>query len=58
MSFAWPSLDQSSLTNSDDTIGKTIAEAMDQVGKDGRITVEEAKTMEPSLEVAGGSSVA
>src|SRR6187431_1177187 len=31
--------------NSDHTIGKTIAEAMDKVGKDGVITVEEAKTM-------------
>src|SRR6476661_6026444 len=32
--------------NSDDTIGRIIAEAMDKVGKDGVITVEEAKTME------------
>src|SRR5205814_1059133 len=37
--------------NSDETIGKIIAEAMDKVGKDGVITVEEAKTMETSLAV-------
>src|SRR5438552_11048112 len=37
--------------NNDPTIGKIIAEAMDKVGKDGVITVEEAKTMETSLEV-------
>jgi chaperonin GroEL len=40
--------------NSDDTIGKIIAEAMEKVGKDGVITVEEAKTMETSLEVVEG----
>jgi chaperonin GroEL len=40
--------------NSDHTIGKIIAEAMDKVGKDGVITVEEAKTMETSLEVVEG----
>src|SRR5213082_103648 len=40
--------------NSDGTIGKIIAEAMDKVGKDGVITVEEAKTMETSLEVVEG----
>src|SRR5918992_4544129 len=40
--------------NSDDTIGKIIAEAMDKVGKDGVITVEEAKSMETSLEVVEG----
>src|SRR5438094_5064773 len=33
--------------NTDETIGKIIAEAMDKVGKDGVITVEEAKTLEP-----------
>ncbi|MBI3694146.1 MAG: chaperonin GroEL, partial [Acidobacteria bacterium] len=32
--------------NNDQTIGKIIAEAMEKVGKDGVITVEEAKTME------------
>src|SRR5687767_10881726 len=37
--------------NSDETIGTIIAEAMEKVGKDGVITVEEAKTMETSLEV-------
>jgi len=40
--------------NNDVTIGKIIAEAMDKVGKDGVITVEEAKTMETSLEVVEG----
>ena len=40
--------------NSDDTIGKIIAEAMEKVGKDGVITVEEAKSMETSLEVVEG----
>ncbi len=40
--------------NSDEAIGKIIAEAMDKVGKDGVITVEEAKTMETSLEVVEG----
>jgi chaperonin GroEL len=40
--------------NSDHTIGKILAEAMDKVGKDGVITVEEAKTMETSLEVVEG----
>src|SRR6188768_1841183 len=40
--------------NSDDTIGKIIAEAMDKVGKDGVITVEEAKSMETSLDVVEG----
>jgi chaperonin GroEL len=40
--------------NSDDTIGRIIAEAMEKVGKDGVITVEEAKSMETSLEVVEG----
>jgi chaperonin GroEL len=40
--------------NSDETIGDIIAEAMEQVGKDGVITVEEAKTLETSLEVVEG----
>jgi len=40
--------------NSDDTIGKIIAQAMEKVGKDGVITVEEAKSMETSLEVVEG----
>ena len=35
-------------------IGKIIAEAMDKVGKDGVITVEEAKGLETSLEVVEG----
>jgi chaperonin GroEL len=40
--------------NGDETIGKIIAEAMQKVGKDGVITVEEAKTLETSLEVVEG----
>ena len=40
--------------NTDVTIGKVIAQAMDKVGKDGVITVEEAKTLETSLEVVEG----
>jgi chaperonin GroEL len=40
--------------NSDETIGRIIAEAMEKVGKDGVITVEEAKTMETSLDVVEG----
>ena len=40
--------------NNDSTIGNIIAEAMDKVGKDGVITVEEAKTIETSLEVVEG----
>ena len=40
--------------NTDQTIGTIIAEAMDKVGKDGVITVEEAKTLETSLEVVEG----
>src|SRR6476660_7358370 len=40
--------------NNDETIGTIIAGAMDKVGKDGVITVEEAKTMETTLEVVEG----
>jgi len=40
--------------NHDETIGRIIAEAMDKVGKDGVITVEEAKGMETSLDVVEG----
>jgi chaperonin GroEL len=40
--------------NNDATIGRIIAEAMEKVGKDGVITVEEAKTMETSLDVVEG----
>src|SRR5687767_8303963 len=40
--------------NSDPAIGMIIAEAMGKVGKDGVITVEEAKTLETSLEVVEG----
>ncbi len=41
-------------SNNDKTIGNLIAEAMEKVGKDGVITVEEAKGMETTLEVVEG----
>src|SRR5216683_2854194 len=44
--------------NNDETIGKIIAEAMNKVGKDGVITVEEAKTLETQLEVVEGMQFA
>ena len=40
--------------NSDKEIGETIASAMDRVGKDGTITVEEAKSIETTLETVEG----
>src|SRR5213596_1131826 len=40
--------------NNDETIGKIIADAMDKVGKDGVITVEEARTLETSLDIVEG----
>jgi len=40
--------------NNDESIGKTIAEAMDKVGKDGVITVEEAKGLETTMEIVEG----
>jgi len=40
--------------NNDEAIGEIIAQAMDKVGKDGVITVEEAKGLETSLEVVEG----
>ena len=40
--------------NGDETIGKLIAEAMQKVGKDGVITVEESRTIETNLEVVEG----
>lgn len=40
--------------NNDSTIGNLIAEAMDKVGKDGVITVEEAKGTETGMEVVEG----
>ena len=40
--------------NADDAIGRTIADAMDKVGKDGTITVEEAKSIETTLDVVEG----
>jgi len=40
--------------NWDETIGEIIADAMDKVGKDGTITVEEAKSIETTLDVVEG----
>ena len=40
--------------NGDETIGTTIAEAMEKVGKDGVITVEESKTMNTELQTVDG----
>jgi chaperonin GroEL len=41
-------------SNNDESIGKIIAQAMDKVGKDGVITVEEAKGLETTMEVVEG----
>ena len=56
-----PTKDQSEIAqvgtisaNSDTTIGNIIAEAMSKVGKEGVITVEEAKSMDTTLEVVEG----
>ncbi len=46
--------DVASISAADETIGKLIAEAMDKVGKDGVISVEESKTMATELEVVEG----
>ena len=43
--------------NNDVPIGKVIAEAMEKVGKDGVITVEEAQTIDTSLEIVEGHAV-
>jgi len=40
--------------NGDDTIGNIIAEAMEKVGKEGVITVEEAKSLETTLDIVEG----
>jgi chaperonin GroEL len=40
--------------NGDDTVGQIIAEAMEKVGKDGVIQVEEARTLETSLDIVEG----
>ena len=40
--------------NNDSTIGDLIADAMEKVGKDGVITVEEAKTMDTTMDVVEG----
>jgi chaperonin GroEL len=43
--------------NNDSTIGTIIAEAMEKVGKDGVITVEEAKSMETALDIVEGMQI-
>jgi len=43
-------------SNNDKTIGNLIAEAMEKVGKDGVITVEESKSAETQLDVVGACS--
>jgi chaperonin GroEL len=43
--------------NHDETIGRIIAEAMEKVGKDGVITVEEAKTLDTTLDIVEGMQV-
>ncbi len=40
--------------NNDSTVGNLLADAMDKVGKDGVITVEEAKTMDTTLDIVEG----
>jgi chaperonin GroEL len=40
--------------NGDETIGNLIAEAMEKVGKEGVVTIEEAKTMETTLDIVEG----
>ncbi len=59
--FSKPTKDQREIAqvgtisaNNDETIGNIIAEAMNKVGKEGVITVEEAKSMETTLEVVEG----
>ena len=59
--FSQPCTDSKSITqvgtisaNSDDAIGKIIAEAMDKVGKEGVITVEDGTGMQNELEVVEG----
>ena len=43
--------------NADESIGKIIADAMDKVGKEGVITVEDGKSLDSELEVVEGKSV-
>src|SRR5439155_6533915 len=43
-----------SSANQDEQIGKMIAEAMDKVGKDGVITVEEGKSLDTTIELVEG----
>ena len=49
-----PSRSVAAISAGDETIGKLIAEAMEKVGKDGVITVEESKTMKTELDVVEG----
>jgi len=43
--------------NGDETVGRLIAEAMDKVGRDGVITIEEAKSIDTTLEVVEGMEI-
>ena len=43
-----------SISAADEEVGQLIADAMDKVGKDGVITIEESKTMETAMEVVEG----
>ena len=43
-----------SISAADETVGKFVSEAMEKVGKDGVITVEESKTMQTELEIVEG----
>lgn len=43
-----------SISAADETVGKYVSEAMEKVGKDGVITVEESKTMQTELEIVEG----
>src|SRR5206468_12790381 len=53
--FPYTTLFRSTISaNNDHEIGKLIAEAMEKVGKDGVITVEEAKGLETTLETVDG----
>src|SRR5689334_24651773 len=52
--FPYTTLFRSISANDDETIGRIIAEAMAKVGKDGVITVEEAQSVDTSLEIVEG----
>lgn len=45
------------ISSADPKVGELIANAMDQIGKDGVITVEESNTMDTTLQVVEGSAI-